>query len=93
MKPIKGFRLLAIDGSVVTLPNTNDVKEEFNPMKVKCQIKEFLIWQPYIIHIHKYSKLLFQVVTSFFLQTQQVINLHLQSAFFVDYNKLRYIQI
>jgi len=37
----KGFRLLAIDGSVVTLPNTNDVKQEFNPMKVKCQIKEF----------------------------------------------------
>lgn len=37
----KGFRLLAIDGSVTTLPNTNDVKKEFNPMKVKCQIKEF----------------------------------------------------
>ena len=37
----KGFRLLAIDGSVTTLPNTNDVKKEFNPMKVKCQIKDF----------------------------------------------------
>ena len=36
-----GFRILAIDGSVVTLPNTDDVKKEFNPMKVKCQIKEF----------------------------------------------------
>jgi len=36
-----GFRLLAIDGSVTTLPNTDDVKKEFNPMKVKCQIKEF----------------------------------------------------
>ena len=37
----KGFRVLAIDGSVTTLPNTTDVKKEFNPMKVKCQIKEF----------------------------------------------------
>ncbi len=35
------FRILAIDGSVTTLPNTDDVKKEFNPMKVKCQIKEF----------------------------------------------------
>jgi len=37
----KGLRILAIDGSVTTLPNTDDVKKEFNPMKVKCQIKEF----------------------------------------------------
>ena len=37
----KGFRLLAIDGSVTTLPNTDDVKKEFNPMKVRCQIKEY----------------------------------------------------
>jgi len=37
----KGFRILAIDGSVTTLPNTDDVKKEFNPMKVKCQIKDF----------------------------------------------------
>jgi hypothetical protein len=37
----KGFRILAIDGSVTTLPNTADVKKEFNPMKVKCQIKDF----------------------------------------------------
>jgi hypothetical protein len=37
----KGFRVLAIDGSVITLPNTDDVKQEFNPMKVRCQIKEF----------------------------------------------------
>ena len=37
----KGFRVLAIDGSITTLPNTTDVKKEFNPMKVKCQIKEF----------------------------------------------------
>lgn len=36
-----GFRILAIDGSVTTLPNTDDVKKEFNPMKVKCQIKDF----------------------------------------------------
>jgi hypothetical protein len=37
-----GYRILAIDGSVTTLPNTDDVKKEFNPMKVKCQIKEFV---------------------------------------------------
>lgn len=37
----KGFRLCAIDGSVVTLPNSDDVKEEFNPMKVRCQIEGF----------------------------------------------------
>lgn len=37
----KGFRVLAIDGSVTTLPNTDDVKKEFNPMKARCQIKEF----------------------------------------------------
>nr|WP_264299330.1 hypothetical protein [Sulfurimonas sediminis] len=49
--------------------------------------------QPYFILIHKDSKLLFQVVTSFFLQTPQVINYHLQSAFFVGYNKPQYTQI
>ena len=32
----KGFRILAIDGSITTLPNTDDVKKEFNPMKVRC---------------------------------------------------------
>lgn len=37
----KGFRILAVDGSITTLPNTEDVKKEFNPMKVKCQIKDF----------------------------------------------------
>jgi len=37
----KNFRLLAIDGSVTTLPNSADVKKEFNPMKVRCQIKDF----------------------------------------------------
>ncbi len=37
----KEFRLLAIDGSVTTLLNTTDVKKEFNPMKVRCQIKEY----------------------------------------------------
>ncbi|UCN01584.1 hypothetical protein LCX93_11600 [Sulfurimonas sp. SWIR-19] len=49
--------------------------------------------QPYFILIHKHAKLLFQLVTSFFLQTLQVINYHLQSAFSVDYNRLRYTQI
>jgi len=38
----KGYRILAIDGSVTTLPNTDDVKKEFNPMRVKCQIKDFV---------------------------------------------------
>lgn len=37
----KGFRLCAIDGSVVTLPNSDDIKQEFNPMKVRCQIEGF----------------------------------------------------
>ena len=36
----KGLRVLAIDGSIVTLPNSDDIKSEFNPMKVKCQIKD-----------------------------------------------------
>ena len=37
----RGFRILAIDGSVVTLPNSDDIKKEFNPMIVKCQIDAF----------------------------------------------------
>ena len=37
----QGFRILAIDGSVVTLPNSDDVKKEFNPMIAKCQIDTF----------------------------------------------------
>ena len=37
----KGYKVLAIDGSVTTLPNTADVKKEFNPMKVKCQIEDY----------------------------------------------------
>jgi len=32
----KGFRLLAIDGSIVILPNSKDVKKEFNPTIAKC---------------------------------------------------------
>jgi len=35
------FRILAIDGSVVTLPNSEDISSEFNPMKVRCQIEGF----------------------------------------------------
>ena len=35
------FRLLAIDGSVVTLPNSEDIRSEFNPMNVRCQIEGF----------------------------------------------------
>jgi len=37
----KKFRLLAVDGSIVILPNTDDVKKEFNPTTVKCQIEGF----------------------------------------------------
>lgn len=37
----KEFRLLAIDGSVITLPNSEDISREFNPMKVRCQIESF----------------------------------------------------
>lgn len=37
----KGFRILAVDGSVVTLPTSKDIKSEFNPMTVKCQIESF----------------------------------------------------
>ena len=37
----KGFRLLAVDGMITTLPHTEDVNKEFNPMSVKCQIKDF----------------------------------------------------
>jgi hypothetical protein len=37
----KDFRLLAIDGSVVTLPKSEDIRSEFNPMKVRCQIEGF----------------------------------------------------
>jgi len=37
----KNFRLLAIDGSVVTLPKSEDISSEFNPMKVRCQIEGF----------------------------------------------------
>ena len=37
----KDFRLLAIDGSVVILPNSDDIKKEFNPTIAKCQIKEY----------------------------------------------------
>ena len=37
----RNFRILAIDGSVVTLPNSEDISSEFNPMKVRCQIEGF----------------------------------------------------
>jgi hypothetical protein len=37
----KGFRLLAVDGSIVTLPNTKDVKCEFTPTIIKNQIDCF----------------------------------------------------
>lgn len=37
----KKFRLLAVDGSITILPNTDDVKKEFNPTPVKCQIKDY----------------------------------------------------
>ena len=37
----KNFRLLAVDGSITILPNTEDIKKEFNPTMVKCQVPEF----------------------------------------------------
>ena len=37
----KNFRLLAVDGSIVILPNSDDIKKEFNPTVAKCQIKVF----------------------------------------------------
>ncbi len=37
----KNFRLLAIDGSIVILPHSDDVKKEFNPTIAKCQLEEF----------------------------------------------------
>lgn len=37
----KHFRLLAIDGSIVRLPNSDDIKKEFNPTKVTCQVDDF----------------------------------------------------
>jgi len=37
----KGFRLLAVDGSIVILPNSLDIKQEFNPTIAKCQVKEY----------------------------------------------------
>ena len=39
-KTFKGFRLLAIDGSMVTLPNNEDIKKEFCTTNVINQYKE-----------------------------------------------------
>ena len=37
----RNFRLLAVDGSVVILPNSDEIKKEFNPTAAKCQIEDF----------------------------------------------------
>ena len=37
----KSFRLLAVDGMIVILPNTDSVKQEFNPTPIRCQEKEY----------------------------------------------------
>ncbi len=37
----KNFRLLAVDGSIVILPHSDDIKKEFNLTVAKCQIEEF----------------------------------------------------
>ena len=37
----KNFRLLAVDGSIVILPNSDDIKKEFNPTVAKCQLDDF----------------------------------------------------
>ena len=39
-KTYKGFRLLAIDGSMVTLPNNDDIKKEFCTTNVINQYKD-----------------------------------------------------
>jgi CRISPR-associated endonuclease Csn1 len=56
------------------------VKKEYNRNKLDkhpiAYLKSIVICQPYIIQIIRYSKQLFHIVTSFFLQTQQVTNYH-----------------
>ncbi len=37
----KGFRLLAVDGSITILPNTTDIKQEFNPTFIKNNMEDF----------------------------------------------------
>ena len=37
----KNFRLLAVDSSIVILPNSDDIKKEFNPTVAKCQLDDF----------------------------------------------------
>jgi hypothetical protein len=37
----KGFRLLTVDGSITILPNTDDIKKEFNPTIVTNNIEDF----------------------------------------------------
>ena len=37
----KGFKVLAIDGSIVALPNSEDIKKEFNPTIVTNGMEEF----------------------------------------------------
>jgi hypothetical protein len=37
----KNFRILAVDGSIVTLPNSEDIKKEFNPTIVTNGMEEF----------------------------------------------------
>lgn len=39
-KTYKGFRLLAIDGSMVTLPFNEDIQKEFNTINVVNQYKD-----------------------------------------------------
>ena len=37
----KNFRLLAVDGSIVILPNSDDIKKKFSPTVAKCQLEDF----------------------------------------------------
>lgn len=39
-KKYKGFRLLAVDGSMIILPNNEDIKKEFSTTNVKNQYEE-----------------------------------------------------
>ena len=39
-KKYKGFRVLSIDGSMITLPNNEDIKKEFSTTNVKNQYQD-----------------------------------------------------
>ena len=62
--------------TIITQEGLNAVQKLLRKTASKNTAVSCLICQPYIIQIIRYSKQLFHTVTSFFLQTQQVINYH-----------------